>query len=1655
MSGRKVTGLPLPDTPREAPPEIHSLVDAIENELGDSQTMGAVQALGRAFSYLTRYFAAVAGATADMIELGGGSAVAEDFESARMQLKDRLDLLGEKATDPLSKLVRSVFYVGATRKTPTPRRPARLLDLGGIPIRGYLNLGEWIALDPAGKELSSDSKANRELLRYLPILKEWVTATATFFLDTRQSGLRKDGDNAISFDFTLDGKTVAVGPLQLPPDLYSALAKHISEEAAEPPEVKPAPVSALETKEPESASSESAQAPGTASTAETTAPQESSEKPEVEGPPQAPPSAPEPIPSTPEPPQSAESSSPPEPTPSAPELPPAVSPPVNEVDPSPTEPAKQAPANTTGPESAVPTAGATQAPPESPDTKPVDTVGQTQQLSPAALTGLMEKDAAEAAKAETSTEAVTDGDSHPDSEEVAQMAEPEPVASGPSIEEPASVEEEAKAEESLPEPPKVAVPKSPPLPSRPDQDALADPVVAALHVDSSPSKPAAKAAEAPPVLKVYPLPSGPPPEFFDEVDVEVDYPEVIRAAITDLNGAIESNDSILICGQMQRSFDILIQFFAGLAGSILMEIDSDALFDFEIEDGRFVELDIKTDLIVTALSALEEHWEGNDAANLLWSVFYDTLLPATDPNCAYLHTRLLGVEGLVPDPFIEFVELIERVPGQGQLKSQEHCRKVAHYYLPVLNFWLENAMPLFLECELDTVEEDDGKALSWAATVAGSMLDGTGSGFWLEIDPGRWNLPRPELAPVFVSGDAPEVLLPVFDELNLALEKGDFSAAGLQSRVALDFLVQYFAGCAASLWRQQGEMSEQALALFYPEASLSEKERLLLLSLGGVSTESEVGSSLSKLFTKGSLQYRALAQTDVPSGMAPVSEWASRRDEVDEDELVLYLPLLRSWIGAANPWFQAGEQLFEEPTAEGILEGVVAFAEDFLEMVDPEYIIQLPRECLELVAPLEEAKVEEEEEVEPAKEETPFTGRLPQLPILVQGPPVLVGHVSRLLESVEDRRTSNAWLGSAFEYLIQYFAGLATTIQGAGDAPLPADLLKHYNPAASLRERELLLVAAVERLKSSASSSIQEQVRDIFFKSDGSYREHTKYLGALGAGSLDENEMLLSYWCRLRHQAGSLTTPDLHFGLRVLNSWLDAAKPYFASCEHYAEDPGADGQEEMVVELAEDYLDMVLPEYAIQIPARGYYDILYKEPDHEAVADMESYFPEDVRPNLLGPQEVVLGGVAGGESDELLGAAGDLGSEELFGGVADNYDSDDLFSGSAGATQKLNIDDMFLGATTANEESPKEKPPEAKDTKAAGGEAPSAGAVMASAAADIKKRRKKKSKKQELGSAVLELYKKERLEKARRRAEARARKAESEPTQLNYNLQYRGLKNSKQLGGRGHFGLIELSNVGGGELKGTVEPAHPCVRVQPTRFEGNQVRVTYQVDPADMPSTGRVGLTINTQDQRVELRLDRLVPTSWFSERNLMEAIGLMVVPSCVYGFWLTILMGALIGPSVAKSIQLFGMNPELGKLPWVPHLQLWSFAVLAILPGASAIPGLIKSLFARLDYTVQEEIRWYLPALMMLPTLIFLAVMYGTSLWVFKVPPARLPPLGSRLVLTVLTFGLNLLATSLFSLQTTMWWEDRSDSTGAKRTFIGFWATTIILGVVLTFFMW
>lgn len=141
-------------------------------------------------------------------------------------------------------------------------------------------------------------------------------------------------------------------------------------------------------------------------------------------------------------------------------------------------------------------------------------------------------------------------------------------------------------------------------------------------------------------------------------------------------------------------------------------------------------------------------------------------------------------------------------------------------------------------------------------------------------------------------------------------------------------------------------------------------------------------------------------------------------------------------------------------------------------------------------------------------------------------------------------------------------------------------------------------------------------------------------------------------------------------------------------------------------------------------------------------------------------------------------------------------------------------------------------------------------------------------------------------------------------------------------------------------------------------------------------------------------------------------------------------------------------------ELPWSMHLKVWFYAMLAILPGATGVPAAVKALFSRWDYSVQEETRKALPLLMMLPTVVMALVMYATPFWTFAAPLTKLPALGAKLWPTVLTLGLNLLASSLFSMQTTVWWEDNSDGEMAKRYFRVFWVITAAIGIVATYFM-
>ncbi|MCA9796402.1 MAG: hypothetical protein KC910_31560, partial [Candidatus Eremiobacteraeota bacterium] len=376
------------------------------------------------------------------------------------------------------------------------------------------------------------------------------------------------------------------------------------------------------------------------------------------------------------------------------------------------------------------------------------------------------------------------------------------------------------------------------------------------------------------------------PEQFDELLVDADVPEPLADAFNELNEAIEANDSLLIFGQLQRSFDLMLQYFAGLTCALMQEIDSEALEDIDLDSRP--DLAENVEMLGTALSALESHWETNDAATLLWSVFYDVTLSAGDPEWAYLHTRLLGVEGAPPGKYREVAEFCAMKPGD-DAKAADEARVEIARYLPVLSFWLENATPLFLESEVDFIEEDDGKALSWAATLVGEALDGSLEAMWLEIDPERFDLPSPERIPVTIPGECPDVLEVLLNELNECLDKGDLEAVTTYTRNGLDFLLQYFAGCAGSAWQQDGRMTPEAAKLFSGDASLDEKQRLLVLGLGSLGTTSSIGKGLAKIFPRSSLHFKQLVSRTTPKGTQTVAEWAVSREPESEENIYHYL----------------------------------------------------------------------------------------------------------------------------------------------------------------------------------------------------------------------------------------------------------------------------------------------------------------------------------------------------------------------------------------------------------------------------------------------------------------------------------------------------------------------------------------------------------------------------------------------------------------------------------------------------------------------------------------------------------------------------------------------------------------------------------------------
>lgn len=1468
-SKRKITGLPVPSLPKGAPDILGVLLDALENALDDGDAELACQHLQESFDFLVRYFAGMSCAAAGEMgllteDLQADWNRARTFDECEALLRDGIMVLGEKANHKLSKAIRKVFFVGSTRKEPTPRRHSRLLQIAGIPIRGYRLLGEFCALESGQGDLKGKGRCSRELRRYLPIFKEWVTASSALFRSIEHRTTSLPEQSRLEMNVTLEGIKLNLGPILTIPDWTAdvpTVQAKARPERAEEPEV--------EEEVPEEEAEEPSEAPAAVVAEEALAEPVAEEK--------------------------------------APEPPPAEEPPAEPVaEEAPKEPVvEDAPAGKAPEELVVEEAPAEKAPEE-----PV-----------------VEEAPAEPVAEEAPQEKAPE-------EPVGEEPPAEPVAEEPVAEE----APEEKAPEVVAEPVPVVVEKEPPA---------AEPVAEEVPADAELSSLGPIAPDAEP-------------------------PAPVNEALSRLNGALAEADELECLSALQQVLDLLSQLLAGQAVALARHFDSELVEDDELQSRPGPAQ--KEILLATSLTLLEEHWEEHDLASLVWSVFYDTAKPPGDPAALYRHSRLLGIEGSPLPGYRGVSELLRGVPGAGWAADPEVCRREVALYVPMLRQWLDNATPLFLECRYEFEPVEGEQALRWKASGGGLDLEGQQPALWLETDPERWKVvrlapepervPDPEAPPV--PEGAPEELTRLLQELVRNLERRDYAATQECLRRSFWFLLQYFAGLCAAAWEQSGELSEEAAELFSTSSSLTDRQRLLSLSLDNLDPESEIGAALRAVFPEGAPHSRLLADAGLVAWSAcQPGEGPLETEEACRQELITHVPVLAHWLGAAAAWFGSSEQLFEPP-ADGRLEGAVVYEDNVLELVEPEYSIRLP---VNLKDPFwtQDAPREEELPRAPEPEEPPVEAELPPLSLTVpQGlPRVLEGHLKRLGDHLDEPPTAGALLGAAFEYLIQYFAGVAAV--GALESLEPS-LREYRTPTSSLRQREKLLLGALQKL-SGGGEEVGEAVRGIFYdKSEP--RLHTRLLG--GVQPLEPGEQLLSYWCRLRQQRRAPSETELRHYVTVLNSWTSAASAYFAECEHFAEEPNATGEEEIVVVFRDQYVELVDPDYTIRVPAQGYQAVLYKEPDHEAREEARQFQPEQ-------PEEVAL-----------VGAAGDQEETEIFGGPAPIDAEDDVFAGAAASPLD---DDIFTTAPPPVEDKEKAEPPrptpvsprpvepEPVPEKApveAGGialaEPPppaSAGIPLAAPVEFGEKLAEGSGATVELGAAILELYKKEEDD---RKAAIKAEQKEAPPV-LQQTIAYRGLKTNPVTGVVSHAGTLHLINGGGGELKGTVRATHPCIRVQPGAFKGNENKILYFVDPSDIPSTGRAGILIQTQNDNREIPLSQLIPRSPFARWPAIAVASVMVTPALLGFLWMLVFFYLKYQPEVGRLVERMARGTNTNAIDDVilkldPMLTAWGLVLFSI---ATLVPLAVAKFFRRLSAEQQRTMGWLCPLAMVLPSVLLL----------------------------------------------------------------------------------
>ncbi len=223
--------------------------------------------------------------------------------------------------------------------------------------------------------------------------------------------------------------------------------------------------------------------------------------------------------------------------------------------------------------------------------------------------------------------------------------------------------------------------------------------------------------------------------------------------------------------------------------------------------------------------------------------------------------------------------------------------------------------------------------------------------------------------------------------------------------------------------------------------------------------------------------------------------------------------------------------------------------------------------------------------------------------------------------------------------------------------------------------------------------------------------------------------------------------------------------------------------------------------------------------------------------------------------------------------------------------------------------------------------------------------------------------------------------------QLGYRVDYTGYAKNRY-GRLGHTGKLILFNAGEGELLGTVESSNPNLLLTPGTFKGNDCRVSFWLDPDEMPQPDGV-VEIRTDLETRRLPVATLLPRSRMADFGTTRLALMLLTPGLlgflylVWVFYSTLRrVEAVLSEFMRREYEALmkGVMEVSFRQAGVGMLDLeiqprGEAAALLFLLVAVLCPLLVTKLFRHYPRNQQRDLGWAYMLGLVLPLVGFLAL--------------------------------------------------------------------------------